>query len=249
MNTTHGDARRQGRRPVSGPTHERSRAGSVLKPGETAEDAHAANIAEGVGTNAVLAWKWSGWMSGNVERGSDLEDLFVAVSGVAERVKSGDLGDAETMLAAQIVSLNAMFANLALRAHQAELLDPFERYLRLALKAQAQCRATAETLAVMRNPPVFAKQANVVNGPQQVNQTAYLTATDGSRARAGDGSEPIKVLGEGHGERLDTGATGRAGAGYLALAPVAAFDGTANAGGQSAIGAQRVPRRGARKSA
>jgi hypothetical protein len=42
--------------------------------------------------------------------------------------------------------------------------------MRLALKAQSQCRATLETLATVKNPPVlFAKQANIANGPQQVN--------------------------------------------------------------------------------
>jgi hypothetical protein len=41
--------------------------------------------------------------------------------------------------------------------------------LRLALKAQTQCRATVETLATMKNPVVFAKQANIAHGPQQIN--------------------------------------------------------------------------------
>ena len=46
-----------------------------------------------------------------------------------------------------------------------------ERYMRLALKAQAQSRATAETLHEMKYPkPVaFVQQANIANGPQQVN--------------------------------------------------------------------------------
>jgi hypothetical protein len=34
--------------------------------------------------------------------------------------------------------------------------------MRLALRAQGQCRATLETLAVMKSPPtVFARQANI----------------------------------------------------------------------------------------
>ena len=48
-----------------------------------------------------------------------------------------------------------------------EYLLATETYLRLALKAQSQCRATLETLAAIKNPPViFAKQANVTTGPQ-----------------------------------------------------------------------------------
>ena len=43
-------------------------------------------------------------------------------------------------------------------------------YLRLALKAQAQSRATAEALAAIKQGPVvIARQANIAHGPQQVN--------------------------------------------------------------------------------
>jgi hypothetical protein len=49
-------------------------------------------------------------------------------------------------------------------------LGATETYLRLALKAQSQCRATLETLAAIKNAPViYARQANVTTGPQQVN--------------------------------------------------------------------------------
>ena len=53
------------------------------------------------------------------------------------------------------------------------------KYLKLALRAQNQCRATAETLAMIKNPPnvSFVGQANIANGPQQVNN-------DVPRARA-----------------------------------------------------------------
>jgi hypothetical protein len=42
--------------------------------------------------------------------------------------------------------------------------------MRLALKAQSQSRATVETLAAIKNPPVvYARQANFAAGHQQVN--------------------------------------------------------------------------------
>ena len=42
--------------------------------------------------------------------------------------------------------------------------------MRLALKTQSQCRATVETLAALKNPPlVFAKQANIQFEPLYVN--------------------------------------------------------------------------------
>ncbi len=45
-----------------------------------------------------------------------------------------------------------------------------EGFMRLALRAQSQCRATLETLATIKNPPViYAKQINQTTGPQQIN--------------------------------------------------------------------------------
>jgi hypothetical protein len=40
--------------------------------------------------------------------------------------------------------------------------------MRMAMRAQNQCRMTLETLATIKNPPVvYAKQANINNGGQQ----------------------------------------------------------------------------------
>ena len=96
-------------------------------------------------------------------------------------VHKGNLQDAETILTAQAFALDAIFTSLARRAqmNMGEYLDAADRYMRLALKAQGQCRTTLETLAAIKNPPVvFAKQANIANGPQQVNNT--VNKSDGS---------------------------------------------------------------------
>lgn len=51
-----------------------------------------------------------------------------------------------------------------------EYLNQVELNLRLALKAQAQCARTVEVLAAMKNPPIiFANQANIAQGHQQIN--------------------------------------------------------------------------------
>jgi hypothetical protein len=87
-------------------------------------------------------------------------------------------------------------------------VDQFETYLRLALRAQTQCRATLETLAAIKNPqPVaFVRQANIAHGPQQVNNAG---TAEGSRA--GDTkNQQNKVLDYQHGERLDTATAGAA---------------------------------------
>jgi len=61
-----------------------------------------------------------------------------------------------------------------------EYLGAMETYLKLALRAQSQCRATLETLAAIKNPPVvFAKQANIANNQQVNNGEAVPVARAG----------------------------------------------------------------------
>ena len=97
-------------------------------------------------------------------------------------MQEGGLGEPEALLTAQAVTLNAIFTDLALKAANTEYLDKFDRYLRLALKAQGQCRATIETLAEIKRPPtLFAQQANVAHGPQQVNNA--VSTLDSPEAR------------------------------------------------------------------
>ena len=106
-------------------------------------------------------------------------------------------------------------------------LDVVDRCLRLALKAQGQCRATLETLAALKNPPaaVFAQQANIAHGPQQVNNG--VPAQDCERPVR---MRAIRQLGQNElleyqdGDRLDTGAAGAAGASGAAMATVGALD-------------------------
>jgi len=77
---------------------------------------------------------------------------YVASHG--EQAASGDLAFASRMLAAQALSLDEMFTELARRAamNLGTYLDAGERYARLALKAQANSRATIEALAKLHQP-------------------------------------------------------------------------------------------------
>lgn len=105
----------------------------------------------------------------------------------ADTTHTGDLRHAETTLTAQATTLDAIFNELARRAalNMGEHLDATERYMRLALKAQGQCRATLETLSAIKNPPVvFAKQANIAHGPQQVNNGAAPLSVTSTRTGA-----------------------------------------------------------------
>ena len=139
-------------------------------------------------------------------QGRDINAFISELSEQVNAVKSGDLNRAEAMLIAQSHTLDEIFNNLARRAHRnmGEHMGAAETYLRLALKAQSQCRATLETLAQIKNPPiVYARQANIANGPQQVNNGTP------SQAREIEKSQN-ELLEAKHGERLDSTTAGTA---------------------------------------
>lgn len=134
-----------------------------------------------------------------------------ALEAAGKALDNNDLKPAVTMLTAQAVALDAIFSELARRSAQnmGTYLDATERYLRLALKAQSQCRATLETIATIKNPPiVIARQANFNQGGQQ--QINNGSTTSGTAPRAGEQlNEPNKLLEDLTHERetLDFGTT------------------------------------------
>lgn len=102
-------------------------------------------------------------------------------------VQRGDMKRPEAMLVAQAHTLDALFSALAMRSYSnshAGYLDAADRYMRLALKAQSQCRTTIEVLAEIKNPrPVaFVKQANISNGHQQVNNGVTALPAHGNNS-------------------------------------------------------------------
>jgi len=133
-------------------------------------------------------------------------------------VQAGGLGQAEAMLISQATALQSLFTRLAERAMGCDTIPAFEMNMRMALRAQSQCRATLETLAAVKNPPVFyARQANVTTGPQQVNNGVAAAP----RTRNME-TEQHRLLEGIDGQRLDTRATGTSGAVDSHLAAVGA---------------------------
>jgi hypothetical protein len=86
-------------------------------------------------------------------------------------VRDGDLDSMEAMLVGQATALQTIFTSLAIRASKQNSLPQYQAYLALALKAQAQSRATISALVDLKYPKqaMFVKQANIAHGPQQVN--------------------------------------------------------------------------------
>jgi len=110
----------------------------------------------------------------NVFGEGDVTELCASISDKILAVRNGSMDGPEALLVGQATSLNLIYTELTRRAalNMGEYIHAAERYMRLALKAQAQCRATIETLAALKNPPmVYARQANIA-GHQQVNNYA-----------------------------------------------------------------------------
>lgn len=162
----------------------------------------------------------------------DLTETVAVVRRVASAVQSGNLSDLEGTLAAQAITLDAIFTEMARRAalNMGEYINATEIYLRLGLKAQAQCRATVQTLFEMKNPqPVaFIKQANVAHGPQQVNNGATDVGAPGaSRARI-SANQSNKLMGLEHEQRVDIGTASSTSRDDSRLDPVGAVDWSEN---------------------
>ena len=131
-------------------------------------------------------------------------ELLAAMRKAGDETGAGDMGRFERALTHQFLTLDALFNNLAQRSGRQDSFKGIEVLMRLALKAQSQARATAETLALMKNPMPYIKQANIANGPQQVN--------NGTSSSAGKTqSPPNELLEHQHGNTLDIGAQAAAG--------------------------------------
>jgi len=114
-----------------------------------------------------------------------------------EQVNDGNTVHVVGLLMAQALALNAIFTKLAFRAAQADERAPreMETLLRLGLKAQSQSRATLEALVAVGNPPVlFAQQANVAFGPQQVNIGAPPTVPMANEEPIQPAGQPFELL-------------------------------------------------------
>ena len=152
---------------------------------------------------------------------TELSCIVTALRDEGDKVKNGDLSTVERVLVSQALALDKMFGYLARRAGlnlkgDTVNLEAAQTLLKMGLKAQSQCRATLETLANIKNPPVvYARQANFANGPQQVNNSAA------SRAPATENeAPPNKLLEQTNEPRMDIGTQSQASGGDTQLAAV-----------------------------
>jgi hypothetical protein len=155
-----------------------------------------------------------------------LDDAVTALVKSAKSVKDNDLSQIEETLTAQAMTLNIMFGELARRSalNMGEYIEASQRYMNMALKAQNQCRMTLETLSAIKNPPVvYARQANIAHGPQQVNNGTATATHAGENA-----NRPNKLLEQGNERPLDTGTPGNTSDSHQALETVGGGNRTEN---------------------
>jgi hypothetical protein len=181
----------------------------TVQAGQTADETgrNVAAFLTGPGTAACRVIMGAERSSG-LDTELDVPALLAQLRDQAVAVNNGNLAHAEAMLMNQATALQTLFARLAERGMSCTEVVPFEANMRMALRAQSQCRATLETLAAIKNPAsvAFVRQANISAGPQQVNNGP-------APSRAGNSEiEQSKLLEAQDGERLDTGTTGAAGA-------------------------------------
>ena len=180
--------------------------------------------------NALTVQRFSQQNLDNMDRG----DTIAVMHDKVRKVVSGDLSLLESTLTAQTVALDTMFNELARRAslNISEHIQVAETYLRLALKAQAQCARTIEVLAAMKNPPiVYAKQMNVANGNQQVNnrinQNSNTTPTHTKKIEI----QQNELLENQHGKWMDNGKKATTSGNDKELATLATLNGRKNSNG------------------
>lgn len=177
-----------------------------------------------------------------VDKELDVPALMETLREQAKGVNQGDLSHAEAMLMNQATALQSLFARLTENAFSASQLPQFDAFMRLALRAQNQCRATLETLSEIKNPPVvIARQANIAQGYQQVNNNAIPAAHPHARESK---IQPNELLTEmQHGTTVDTRAAVAAIGNDPEMATVGKIDRSADARGKGGGSTKRIQRR------
>lgn len=151
--------------------------------------------------------------------GKDVAGITEVVESLRESTRmanNGDLSKLEAMLVSQATALQTIFASYACRAQIQPQQKHLEAFMGMALKAQAQSRATIQAVIELKYPrqATFVKQANIAHGPQQVNNG--IAPNDGLAHAQKTQLEQNKLLEESsHGRTyLDTGAARKAAGGH-----------------------------------
>ena len=198
---------------VTKPAKERSAAVEVVAT--TPDDIHAATARTLTRPEVGAAAAIEVWQKDT----HDINALAAELTTQVHAVNGGDLRRAEGMLISQAHTLDNVFTVLLRKAAAQTMLPQWEAYMRMAMRAQSQCRMNVEALGEMKNPKAiaFVKQANIAHGHQQVNNGTPAPAQEKQ-------TPPTQLLEQAHGEWMDPGATSQAGRANQAVETVGAID-------------------------
>ena len=126
----------------------------LAKEGDNVAMATAAAILAPEFRHAVTASQIHKPQFGSMEGTPGYGDYADAIAKVGELATKGELAFASELLAAQALSLDNIFTEMARRMalNMGEYLGATETYARIAMKAQAQSRTTLEALTKLHQP-------------------------------------------------------------------------------------------------
>ena len=180
----------------------------TLQPGKTKERQLAEIGLSSYAANAHTAALFAQSTFGKI----GIAEALAVMRSKAMKIEAGDLSELEATLTVQAATLDAVFNEMARRAalNMGQHLDATEKYMRLALKAQGQCRATTETLAEIKFPrsATFIKQANIAEQQQVNNGQAGIESNRIAPEKTIN--QTNELLTEGAHETLDTAGEGAA---------------------------------------
>ena len=112
---------------------------------------------------------------------ADITEVVDSLRDSTRKAREGDLSTLESMLISQATALQTIFSSYARRAQAQTQQRHLEAFMGMALKAQAQSRATIQAVIELKYPrqATFVKQQNVAhqqqvnNGPAPTGGIAY----------------------------------------------------------------------------
>lgn len=113
---------------------------------------------------------------------------------------AGDLSEASQLLLAQALTLDTIFTEFASSAARTSSIDAAERFMRLALKAQANGRATLEALTKLHQPrEQIVRHIHVNEGGQAViaDEFHHHAVAGGSEQNYGGQPHATRAAGSG----------------------------------------------------
>ena len=119
---------------------------------------------------------------------TSMPQLMAVLKAESEPLSEGKSEDIGPILANQAIALQSLFARLTERGLSQNSMSNIEAFMKLALRAQSQCRATLEALASINKPPsIHAIQANVATN-QQINYSQNQLLGDDDELRQDRGT-------------------------------------------------------------